>query len=403
MSAARADRVQDAAARARARRLIVTHLVNIRWLTGFTARTRCGDGAGGERIFITDFRYAERARGRGGRFDLRAGKRDLLGDVAKELSGRVGFEDAHVSVRAWRRLEELVPDAVELDGGRPVARGAARGEGARGARRDPRPRRGSPTRCSRRCSAGLAGRTEKEVAQAISASCASGARSRRSRRSSPRPSTGPCRTPSRATSRSRATRSWSSTGAPARGLLLRLHADLRHRRPWTRRARDLRAGSARAGRGVDGGASGRGVQGGRRRRAHDDRATRATASTSGTGWATASGSRCTRSRASPSAEGELGAGNVVTVEPGVYVPGEVGVRIEDLVVRHRRGHEVFSGLPRSSRGFSGAAGRFGPSRYGRSTNSRLVSSHSRARDRIAAVLAAPASAGTDSAKSSPSG
>ena len=37
-------------------------------------------------------------------------------------------------------------------------------------------------------------------------------------------------------------------------------------------------------------------------------------------------------RLAPSAEGALETGNVVTVEPGVYVPGRFGVRIEDLVV-----------------------------------------------------------------------
>jgi Xaa-Pro aminopeptidase len=49
-------------------------------------------------------------------------------------------------------------------------------------------------------------------------------------------------------------------------------------------------------------------------------------------------------RIGKSAEGELEAGMAVTVEPGVYVPGEFGVRIEDLVI-------VTEGEPRMLTGF----------------------------------------------------
>ncbi len=117
MSAARADRVQEQLSEHGLDAVLVTHLVNVRWLTGFTGTNAVAVvGADGRRTFLTDFRYVERAEAEVSGFDRHRGGRDLLADAVKELDGRVGFEDHHLPVRTWERLKEAVGDGVELKG-----------------------------------------------------------------------------------------------------------------------------------------------------------------------------------------------------------------------------------------------------------------------------------------------
>jgi Xaa-Pro aminopeptidase len=49
------------------------------------------------------------------------------------------------------------------------------------------------------------------------------------------------------------------------------------------------------------------------------------------------------------AEDTLQAGNVVTVEPGVYLPGKFGIRIEDLVVVTDDGIRILTSIPKGLR------------------------------------------------------
>ncbi len=37
----------------------------------------------------------------------------------------------------------------------------------------------------------------------------------------------------------------------------------------------------------------------------------------------------------------------LTVEPGIYLPGEFGVRIEDLVIIREEGVEILTGTPKT--------------------------------------------------------
>ena len=51
----------------------------------------------------------------------------------------------------------------------------------------------------------------------------------------------------------------------------------------------------------------------------------------------------------PESDEELAAGNAATVEPGIYLSGVAGIRIEDLVVVTEDGCDVLTSFPKELR------------------------------------------------------
>jgi Xaa-Pro aminopeptidase len=95
--------------------LLVTNLVNVRYLAGFeSSNAALLVRPGGETTLYTDFRYAEAARSVTG-VEVVMSKRSLMSDVGARLSGRVQFESDAVPYLEWERLREggaeLVPSA----------------------------------------------------------------------------------------------------------------------------------------------------------------------------------------------------------------------------------------------------------------------------------------------------
>jgi Xaa-Pro aminopeptidase len=100
--------------------LLVSELVNVRYLTGYTGSNGIALVGPRTRVFITDFRYLQQA----GAEVLPEFDR-LVADAPQELSQliegalpagelRLGFEAEHTSVRGHERLRELLPDRIEL-------------------------------------------------------------------------------------------------------------------------------------------------------------------------------------------------------------------------------------------------------------------------------------------------
>jgi Xaa-Pro aminopeptidase len=109
----RGDRLERQLAEREFDRMLVTDLTNVRYLTGFTGTNGacvCGPGV---RLFLTDFRYTERAAAEVEGWETLTITADWLGGIAERLEGRVGFEDDQMSVRLLGKLREKLAEGTE--------------------------------------------------------------------------------------------------------------------------------------------------------------------------------------------------------------------------------------------------------------------------------------------------
>lgn len=346
----RADRLE---ARVRERELdalLVTELVNVRWLTGFTGSNASAIVGPGVRQFLTDFRYlTQSAEQVADAFAREIAPADLLAAMARlvpEGARRVGFDDATLPVRSFERLREALGARVEL-----VAAGGLVEELR--AIKDPgeieKVRAAAllaDAALSSVLARGLVGRTEREVAldlefeqrrlgaEAVSfppivASGAHGALPHAVPRDVAIPAgtlvviDWGCRLDGYCSdcTRTFATGELDPRDREVYDLVLEAQvAALAAVRPGpTGREVDAVAREIIAAAGHDehfGHGLGHGV-----------------------GLEVHEGPRL-----SATSDAALAAGQVVTIEPGVYIPGTVGVRIEDLVVVREGGGEVLSTL-----------------------------------------------------------
>jgi Xaa-Pro aminopeptidase len=345
----RAERLEERLAERDLGALVVTNLVNVRYLTGYTGSNGVAVVGPGLRLFFTDFRYLTQAAAEVPSFERLQGQRDLLGDVAERLSGRVGFEDATLSVRKHERLRglvggraELVPAGDLVEKLRAVKEPAeAKAIGASAALAD--------RALTEVLSRGLAGRTEHEVAvdlehtmrvlgaeapsfPSIVASGAHGALPHAQPRREPI-ATGVL-----------VTIDWGAVVDGYCSDCTRTYAtgplddDVAAGYELVRAVQELSVEAVRAG------AEGKAVD----TLGREEIAAAGHGEHYGHGLGHGVGLEVHEApNMSQRSTDTLVAGNVVTVEPGIYVPDRFGVRIEDLVVVTDAGCEVLSSLPKA--------------------------------------------------------
>jgi Xaa-Pro aminopeptidase len=328
--------------------LFVSDLTNVRYLTGFTGTNGACLVGGDELIFFTDFRYTERAAHEvGPEWERPEAERELIPQIVGHMSGRVGFEDAHLSVRQLARLEaateagvELIPAGDLVEQLRAVKEPGELERIAAAAELADEVYRWALER-------GLAGRAERDVAHACEA---------RLRELGAEPSFPPIVAAEANGALPHAEPGDREIGAGElvvfdMGTLLdgycsdctRTYAtgevsdDAREVYELVLRAQMAALEAIRAsvaGKEADAVPREMIAQAG-----HGDHFGHGTGH--GVGLEVHEGPRL-----GTTSEDHLAENNVVTVEPGVYMPGRFGVRIEDLVVVTADGHRNLSGLPK---------------------------------------------------------
>jgi Xaa-Pro aminopeptidase len=92
-------------------RLLITNLVNVRWLTGFETSNAAllVDPKGSAKLF-TDFRYIEGAEAIPG-VEAVLAKRSLMVDLSTRLRGKIGFE---ADILPWAQVQTLGAGGLDL-------------------------------------------------------------------------------------------------------------------------------------------------------------------------------------------------------------------------------------------------------------------------------------------------
>jgi Xaa-Pro aminopeptidase len=343
----RGDRLAALLAEKELDRFLVTDLVNVRYLTGFGGTNGacvCGAEA---RIFLTDFRYAERAESEVEGWEVVTVSDDWLDGIAERLSGKTGFEDTRMAVRTFGRLKEKLSEGVELKGAGGTVEKLRRVKDASELEKIAAAAELADGVWRWSLERGLVGRSELDVARAAEA---------RMRELGAEPSfpaivaAGPDGALPHAEPGEREIGRGElvvfDMGAKLDGYCSDGTRTFATGEPGER-AREVyetvREAQAAALGAVSAGAKAEAV----------DKVARDLIDAAGHGERFGHGlghgvglEVHEEPRVSLRSEDVLEAGEVVTIEPGVYLPGELGVRIEDLVAVTAEGHRNLSGLPR---------------------------------------------------------